>query len=75
MLKPFAAIIAAAIIAAAITVVSAPIADVVASPLPQPATDAITTCKQRPWPYLNCVGTEFGNPRVRLISSQRPIHD
>jgi hypothetical protein len=32
------------------------------------AVDAITACKQRPWPYINCVGTEFGNPHVRLIS-------
>lgn len=68
MLKAIAAIVAAAIIAATITIVSAPIADVVASPLPQPAVDAITACKQRPWPYLNCVGTEFGSPRVRLIA-------
>lgn len=72
MLKTIAAIVAAAIIAGAITIISAPIADVVASPLPQPVADAITTCKQHPWPYLNCVGTEFGNPHVRLISTQRP---
>jgi hypothetical protein len=71
-LKTIVAIVAAAIIAAAITLISAPIADVVASPLPKPAADAITACKQRPWPYLNCVGTEFGNPRVRLISIDRP---
>ncbi|MFY9599311.1 MAG: hypothetical protein WB540_00940 [Pseudolabrys sp.] len=74
MLKTIAAILAAAIIAATITVISAPITDVVASPLPKPAADAITACKQRPWPYLNCVGTEFGNPRVRLVSIDRPTH-
>ena len=74
MLKSIAAIVAAAIIAATITVISAPIADVVASPLPAPAADAITACKQRPWPYLNCVGTEFGNPHVRLISTNRVTH-
>ena len=72
MLKTLVAIVAAAIIAAAITVISAPIGDVVASPLPKPAADAITACKQRPWPYINCVGTEFGNPHVRLISIDRP---
>jgi hypothetical protein len=71
MLKSIAAITIAAAIAAVITVLSAPAADVVASPLPKPAADAITACKQRPWPYLNCVGTEFGNPRVRLISVDR----
>ncbi len=71
MLKSVAAIALAAAIAGAITIVSAPTADVVASPLPQPAADAITACKQRPWPYLNCVGTEFGNPHVRLIATDR----
>lgn len=71
MLKSLAAIMVAATIAAAITLISAPTSDVVASPLPQPAADAITACKQRPWPYLNCVGTEFGNPHVRLISIDR----
>jgi hypothetical protein len=68
MLKTLVAIAAAAIIAAVITVLSAALGDVVASPLPKPAVDAITACKQRPWPYINCVGTEFGNPHVRLIS-------
>jgi hypothetical protein len=71
MLKSLAAVMVAATIAAVITVLSAPTSDVVASPLPQPAADAITACKQRPWPYLNCVGTEFGNPHVRLISIDR----
>jgi hypothetical protein len=71
MLKSVAAITVAAAIAALITITSAPTADVVASPLPQPAADAISACKQRPWPYLNCVGTEFGNPRVRLIAVDR----
>jgi hypothetical protein len=74
MLKTLAAILAAAIIAATITILSAPIADVVADPLPQPALDAIAACKQQPWPYLNCVGTELGNPRVRLISLERPAN-
>ena len=74
MLKAIAAIVAAAIIAGAITILSAPIADVVANPLPQPAIDAITACKQQPWPYLNCVGTEFGNSHVRLISLERQAH-
>jgi hypothetical protein len=71
MLKSVAAITVAAAIAGLITIASAPTADVVASPLPQPAAEAISACKQRPWPYLNCVGTEFGNPRVRLIAIDR----
>ena len=73
MLKTIAAIVAAAAIAAAITVISAPIGDVVASPLPKPAADAIAACKQNPWPYVNCVGTEFGNPKIRLISIDHPF--
>jgi hypothetical protein len=26
-------------------------------------------CAQRPWPYLRCVGTPFGNPKIRLIAA------
>jgi hypothetical protein len=67
MLKTTAAILAAAVIAATVTVFSAPIGAVSASPLPMPAADTMAACKQNPWPYANCVGTEFGNPRIRLI--------
>jgi hypothetical protein len=66
-----AAILAAATIAAAITLLSAPTTNLVAEPLPQPAVDAIKACKQQPWPYSNCVGTAFGNPRARLIAIDR----
>jgi hypothetical protein len=72
MLKRIAAIMAAAAIAATVTVISAPIGDVVASPLAKPAADAIAACTQNPWPYVNCVGTEFGNPRIRLIRIDNP---
>ena len=71
MLKSLAAVVVAATIAAAITLVSAPTTDVVASPLPKPATDAMSACNEQPWPYSNCVGTEFGNPKVRLIAIDR----
>ena len=71
MLKTIAAIVAAAAIAAIITVISAPIGDVVASPLPKPAADAMKACNDQPWPYSNCVGTQFGNPNVRLIAIDR----
>ncbi|MFZ0193742.1 MAG: hypothetical protein WAL14_02835 [Pseudolabrys sp.] len=50
MLKTIAAIVAAAVIAAMITIISAPIGDVVASPLPKPAADAIAACKQNHGP-------------------------
>ena len=71
MLKSLAAVVVAATIAAAIALLSAPTTDVVARPLPKPALEAIRDCKQQPWPYTNCVGTEFGNPKVRLITSDR----
>jgi hypothetical protein len=70
MLKSLAAVLVAATIAAAITILSAPTAQVDAGPRPSPP-DAIAACKQRAWPYLNCVGTEFGNPRVRLVTTDR----
>jgi hypothetical protein len=72
MLKAIAAILAAAVIAAAITVISAPIGDVAASPLPKPAPDAMAACQQNPWPYANCVGTKLGNPRIRVIRIDNP---
>jgi hypothetical protein len=71
MLKSLAAVALAATIAAAITLLSAPTADVVAGPLAKPAADAMKACSHQPWPYSNCVGTEFGNPKVRLIAIDR----
>jgi len=73
MLKTIAAIVAAAVIAAIITVISAPIGDVVASPLPKPAADAIAACKQNPWPYVNCVGTEIWQSKDPPDQHRSPI--
>jgi hypothetical protein len=61
----------AAAIAAAVTVLSAPSAPVDAGPLAQPAETALKACTQRSWPYLNCVGTPYGNPRIRLVTTDR----
>ena len=71
MLKTVTAVLIAATIAAAVTVLSAPTSQVDAGPLPQPAEAALKACTQRAWPYLNCVGTPFGNPRVRLVTTDR----
>ena len=71
MLKSFGAVVVAATAATAITLLSAPATDVVASPLPTPAAELTRVCKQQPWPYSNCVGTEFGSPNVRLIPINR----
>lgn len=63
------AIMAAAFIAAAVTLLSVPTAQVNASPRPQ--AEAMQSCAERPWPYLRCVGTPVGHPQVRLVSSER----
>ena len=57
MLKTTTAVMVAATIAAAVTVLSAPTTHVNASPLAQPAETALNACAQRAWPYLHCVGT------------------
>ena len=72
MLNSLAAVVVAATAATAITLLSAPTTDAVASPLPTTGTEGNQACKQQPWPYSNCVGTEFGNPKVRLIAIDRP---
>jgi hypothetical protein len=71
MLKSITAIAAAATIAAAITVLTAPGGELSAGPLPKPDEAALHACAQRPWPYLNCVGTHLGNPRIRLVTTDR----
>lgn len=71
MLKSVIAIVMAAGIAALATLLSAPSAPVDAQPMAKPVAEAMAACTQRPWPYLNCVGTPFGNPRVRLVSTDR----
>jgi hypothetical protein len=70
MLKPFVAIATAATIAGLSTVLSGP-ADVAASPLPQATADVTPACRQQPWPYLNCTGTDFDNRNFRLIAIDR----
>ena len=71
MSKTITAIMAAAFAAAVITLLSAPSGPVDASPVAAPVASAMKACAQRPWPYLNCVGTEFGNPLIRLVTADR----
>jgi hypothetical protein len=71
MLKTVSAIMSAAAIAALITVFSSPSATVDAGPLAKPAEATLKECTQRPWPYLNCVGTELGNKKIRLVTTER----
>jgi len=71
MLKSTTAVMIALAIAAAVTVHSAPTTHVDAGSIAKPAEAAMKACVNQPWPYLHCVGTQFGNPKVRLVSSER----
>lgn len=72
MSKTVTAIIIAGIIAGIATLLSAPTGGPVsAGPLAQPTEATLKECTQRPWPFANCVGTAVGNPRVRLVTTDR----
>jgi hypothetical protein len=68
-MESFTAILAAAAAAALITLLSAPGEPVTADPMPQAAAEQMHACANRPWPYLRCVGTPFGNPKIRLVTT------
>ncbi len=70
MIKAMSAILTAAAIAGFITFIL-PGAPVDAGPLDKPAAATLKACTQQAWPYLNCVGTEIGNPKIRLVTTDR----
>jgi hypothetical protein len=70
MLKALTAIMTAAAIAAVLTIISAP-GPVDAGPLTKASEAVLKVCTQQAWPYLNCVGTAVGNPRIRLVTTDR----
>jgi len=69
MLKSLTAVMAAAAAAAILTLLFSPAEKLAAGPLPAPTVAAMHACAQRPWPYLHCVGTRFGNPHIRLVTT------
>lgn len=71
MLKSSTAVLVAASIAAVITVLTAPSGSVTAGPRPVLESAEMHECAARPWPYLRCVGTQYGNPRVRLVTTEK----
>jgi len=71
MLKTISAVASAAAIAAFFTVFLPPTTEVGAGPLEKPAETVLNECKQQAWPYLNCVGTSVGNPKIRLVTTDR----
>jgi hypothetical protein len=64
-------VVTAAAIAAVATLLTSTSAPLDAGPLAEPAQTTLKTCKQRPWPYLNCVGTSVGDRRIRLVTTDR----
>lgn len=70
MIKTISAILFAAAIAGFITFIL-PGARVDAGPLDQPSEATLKQCTQQAWPYLNCVGTTVGNPKIRLVTTDR----
>jgi hypothetical protein len=69
VLKTITAVMVATAIAAVVTVITTPATQVNATPVASAAP--MTACAQRAWPYLGCVGTSYGNPRIRLVSTDR----
>jgi hypothetical protein len=70
-MKSLSAILAAAAAAAVFTLLAAPGEPVTADPMPQAAAEEMHACASRPWPYLRCVGTQYGNPKIRLVTTDR----
>jgi hypothetical protein len=69
MMKSSTAIMVAATVAAAVTILSAPSGILSAGARPDAESAQMRDCAARPWPYLLCVGTRYGNPRVRLVTT------
>ena len=61
------AVFAAAVIAGIFTAATGSSSKLDASPIAEPARSVVMACTQQAWPYLNCVGTEVGEPNVRVI--------
>jgi len=68
-MKPVTAVVAAATVAALVTLSSSQTERVTAGPMPAATSAAMHACADRPWPYINCVGTPFGNPHIRLVTT------
>jgi hypothetical protein len=71
MLQFVYAVLVAAAIAGLITALTAASDRLDAGPLADGKEAALRDCTQRPWPYLNCVGTPLGNQKIRLITTEK----
>ena len=71
MVKLVYAVAAAAAVAGFLTFLTSASGRLDAGPLSASTEAVLKDCAQRPWPYLNCVGTPLGNPRIRLVATDR----
>lgn len=71
MFKLVYAVIAAAAVAGLLTFLTSASDRLDAGPLSASTEAVLKDCTQRPWPYLNCVGTPLGNPKIRLITTDQ----
>jgi hypothetical protein len=39
--------------------------------MPEATAAPMHACIERAWPYLHCVGTAFGDRKVRLVTTDR----
>jgi hypothetical protein len=69
MSNSISAIMAAAIVEAAAAFLLAPGSSVSAGPMSKAENAKMHACADRPWPYLHCVGTPYGNPHIRLVTT------
>jgi hypothetical protein len=70
MLKLLSALVAAAGIAGALTFLPGATSARLASPPVQPE-QVSKACADRPWPFLNCVGTPLEESRLQLLILDR----
>jgi hypothetical protein len=75
MLKSITAIAAAAAIAAAISILTAPGGELSAGPAGEIRRNRPQCLRTAAWPYFNCVGTRLGNQRIRLVTTDRLAGD
>jgi hypothetical protein len=71
MFKLVYAVAAAAAVAGLLTFLTSASDRLDAGPLSASIEAVLRDCAQRPWPYLNCVGTPLGNPKIRLVTTDQ----
>jgi len=71
MFKPLSAVGAAAVIAAALTMLTTPDGKVGAEAMAGIARAPMRACAERPWPYNRCAGSPDAARPIRLVTVDR----